>query len=99
MRRASLEAVLADAPAASFDRFNLSDVFEYVAPDAYELALLEIARVARPGARLAYWNLAAPRSRPDWLASELRPLTREAARLHACDQAFFYRRFVLEERC
>lgn len=84
-----------DAPDA--DAFNLSDIFEYMSPDNTENILRAILARARPGARLAYWNMLVPRSRPASLAARLRPLDEEAAALHARDQAWFYSRFVVEE--
>ncbi len=60
--------------------------------------LLEcVTRHANPGARLAYWNMLAPRSRPPSLADRLRPLREEAQRLFLQDKAFFYSRFIIEE--
>jgi len=93
----SLEDYLDAAPEGSFDRFNLSDVFEYVSPEASSSLLERLARAARPGGRLAYWNMLVPRSRPPELAERLRPQERLAADLHLRDKAFFYSRFVLEE--
>lgn len=81
----------------SFDCFNLSDIFEYVSPESYEQLLKLILSRARPGARLAYWNMLAPRQRPDSLAAVLRPLTELSARLFARDRAFFYSALVVEE--
>ena len=81
-----------------FDAFNLSDIFEYMSPDNTAVLLRRLAAAARPGARFAYWNMLAPRSRPESLAHALRPLDGEAARLFARDQTFFYSRFVVEER-
>jgi S-adenosylmethionine-diacylglycerol 3-amino-3-carboxypropyl transferase len=52
---------------------------------------------ARPGGRLAYWNMLVPRSRPKSMADRLRPLSELAERLHRADKAFFYSRFVVEE--
>ena len=96
-RKASLETVLAEAGPGSFDRFNLSDVFEYV-DEAHYAALLErLAEVGTPGGRLAYWNLLAPRRRPASLAHRLRPLRELGDRLHATDKAPFYGAFVVEE--
>lgn len=80
-----------------FDCFNLSDIFEYMAPEAYEGLLRLIVSRARPGARLAYWNMLASRRRPDSLAATLRPLSALSARLFARDQAFFYSALVVEE--
>lgn len=79
------------------DRFNLSDIFEYVSLDHYHRMLEAIARRSRPGGRLAYWNMLALRRRPDHLAHLLRPLDDVAARLHDADRAFFYSAFRVEE--
>lgn len=92
-----VEAYLDEAGANSIDRYNLSDIFEYMSPDAYEELLGRLARAGRPGARLAYWNMLAPRRRPESLAYLLHALTDEADRLHRQDKAFFYSAFVLEE--
>jgi S-adenosylmethionine-diacylglycerol 3-amino-3-carboxypropyl transferase len=59
--------------------------------------LAKLVNCARPGARLAYWNMLAPRTRPKSMAAKLRPRTELAERLHREDKAFFYSRFVLEE--
>jgi len=75
---------------------NLSDVFEYMAPADCEWHLARLADVGRHGARLVYWNLLAPRSRPAWMATRLEPDIVLAATLHARDKAFFYRRLVIE---
>jgi len=80
----------------SFSAFNLSDVFEYVSESAYIGQLRALLRVARPGARLAYWNMMVPRSRPDSLADRLESDPDRAAELHRGDRAFFYGNFVLE---
>lgn len=96
-RLCSLEDYLAAAPAHSVDRFNLSDVFEYMAPDHAARVYAELARVGRPGGRLTYWNMLVPRARPAELMNQLRPLPELAARLYKADKAFFYRAFVVEE--
>jgi S-adenosylmethionine-diacylglycerol 3-amino-3-carboxypropyl transferase len=96
-RHQSLEAYLDGAEARSIDRFNLSDVFEYVSQDTCDRLLAQIASIGRPGARLAYWNLLVPRSRSEHLLARVQPLERLALRLHARDKAFFYRSFIVEE--
>jgi S-adenosylmethionine-diacylglycerol 3-amino-3-carboxypropyl transferase len=78
-----------------YDRFNLSDIFEYMSPANYEQLLERLARAGRPGARLLYWNMLAPRQRPARLAGRLRPLSAEE--LFRQDKAFFYRALVIEE--
>ncbi|MGB8356210.1 MAG: DUF3419 family protein [Chthoniobacteraceae bacterium] len=93
----SVEEYLLAHPSLRIDRFNLSDIFEYMSPDNYCQVLERLIAAANPGARLAYWNMLAPRSRPEALASRLRPLNEMADRLFAGDKAWFYSRFVLEE--
>ena len=91
----SLEECLAEQ--RFFDCFNLSDIFEYMAPETYEQLLRLLVSRSRPGARLAYWNMLAPRRRPESLACVLRPLSELSDRLFKRDQAFFYSAFVVEE--
>lgn len=93
----SLEARLGELGPNSVDRFNLSDIFEYMSPGNSDALLSQLAAVGRAGGRLAYWNLLAERHRPETLAHLLRPLTAEAQRLFGQDKAFFYGAFVLEE--
>jgi S-adenosylmethionine-diacylglycerol 3-amino-3-carboxypropyl transferase len=92
-----LEEFLEQEDAASVDRFNLSDIFEYMSEDNCHRLLERLVRSGRPGGRLAYWNMLAPRSRPESMAAVLRPLEQEAQRLFLEDKAFFYSAFVLEE--
>jgi S-adenosylmethionine-diacylglycerol 3-amino-3-carboxypropyl transferase len=94
-RRAALEDLAeTDGP---FDCFNLSDIFEYMSEQNYKEQLMRIVAMARSGARLAYWNMLAPRERPEVLADILDELTDVAASLFARDQAFFYSAFVVEQ--
>jgi len=91
----SIEALLESEPERRYGAFNLSDIFEYM-NERNTAALLErITDASEPGARLAYWNMLAPRSRPSSLAHRLRPIP--ADDLFEQDRAFFYSRFVVEE--
>lgn len=92
-----LEEFLTREGERTVDRFNLSDIFEYMGEENYALLLERIARAGRAGGRLAYWNMLAPRSRPESMAWALQPLVTEAQRLFRQDKAFFYSAFVLEE--
>lgn len=96
-RRQSLEEFLAAEPALRVDRWNLSDIFEYMSEENTAALLARLADASHPGARLAYWNMLAPRSRPEALAHRLTSLPELSARLLAEDKAFFYSRFVVEE--
>ncbi len=96
-RQASLEDFLTGGAGPTFDRFNLSDLFEYVSLDHYHRLLGAIVGASRPHARLAYWNMLAPRGRPAEMAGMIAPLSELAGRLHLRDRAFFYSAFRLEE--
>jgi S-adenosylmethionine-diacylglycerol 3-amino-3-carboxypropyl transferase len=93
----SVEDYLEQVGENAIDRYNLSDIFEYLSPQNYRLLLEKLIKSGRKGGRLAYWNMLAPRSRPPELADQLQPLTALSQRLHAQDKAFFYSAFIVEE--
>jgi S-adenosylmethionine-diacylglycerol 3-amino-3-carboxypropyl transferase len=94
---ASVETYLGKAANASIDRFNLSDIFEYISPAGSERLFEDIVRCGRPGGRLAYWNMQAPRRCPPTLAGRFRTLHELSQRLHRETTTFFYRAFYVEE--
>lgn len=94
---ADLTAHLGVAPPASYDAYNLSDVFEYLDEPGTRALFRGIVGAARPGARLCYWNLLVPRERPAELAGIVEGDPERAAALHATDRAFFYGRLVVEQ--
>jgi S-adenosylmethionine-diacylglycerol 3-amino-3-carboxypropyl transferase len=93
----SLEDFLQGQGRDAIDCYNLSDLFEYMSPENYRGLLGKLIACGRAGGRLAYWNMLAPRSRPEALAGRLRPLSELARKLHGEDKAFFYSAFVVEE--
>jgi len=97
VEQASLEELLARHPDEKFDAFNLSDIFEYMSETNTGNLLEKISNAANPGARLGYWNMLAPRSRPERLDGRLKSCDDEASALFQQDRAFFYSRFVVEE--
>jgi S-adenosylmethionine-diacylglycerol 3-amino-3-carboxypropyl transferase len=97
LRRQSAEEALASAPDGSFDRFNLSDVFEYVSAAAAERMFDDVARCGRTGGRVAYWNMMVPRAPPARLAGRLRALDEDSRRLHRRATTFFYGAFRVDE--
>jgi S-adenosylmethionine-diacylglycerol 3-amino-3-carboxypropyl transferase len=92
----TVEEFLDRADAEPVDRYNLSDIFEYMSEANYHALLDRLVRGARPGGRLAYWNMLVPRSRPESMADRLEPLAVLSARLFRQDKAAFYSRFVVE---
>lgn len=76
--------------------FNLSDIFEYMPLPVQEAIYQEALTMARPGARLVYWNMMAPRRVPESLAHRVETLGDVEAAGKAVDKAFFYSDFVVE---
>jgi S-adenosylmethionine-diacylglycerol 3-amino-3-carboxypropyl transferase len=95
--RVRLLQVPAQEASGAFDAYNLSDIFEYMAPAAHESTYAALVAKARPGARLAYWNMLAPRSRPDSLARRVRSRRDIADPLFQRDNAWFYSAFHVDE--
>ncbi len=95
LRHGALEAFGTDGERA--DGFNLSDIFEYMSPEVAAEVYRGILDTARPGARLVYWNMMAPRRVPEALRDRVRRLQDLEDSLKAVDKAFFYADFVVEE--
>lgn len=93
----SIEEFLDTSKGIVIDRFNLSDIFEYMSLENYQILLQKLVQAGRAGSRLAYWNMLAPRTRPESMADQLQPLSDLARRLHLADKAFFYSNFLVEE--
>lgn len=93
----TLEAFLERDRGTRVDKFNLSDIFEYMSDENTAALLARLADASRPGGRLAYWNMLAPRRRPESLAHRLRPRDDLSVPLFAQDRAFFYSALVVEE--
>ena len=75
-----------------FDRFNLSNIFEYMSPPVFQRVSENLAANAAPSARFAYWNLMVPRRMSEVLPG-LGELPAEGLPV---DRGFFYRRFRVE---
>lgn len=95
VRISSFESLIASAETA--DGFNLSDIFEYMDPATFAAVYGDLLKVARPGARLVYWNMMAPRRVPPAHAARIITRTDLEATGKAMDKAFFYSDFVVEE--
>ncbi len=82
---------------AGFDGFNLSDIFEYLDPAESEALYGRLLSLARPAARLAYWNTFVPRRRPDQFVDQVTELSELSRHLFQRDRAFFYQDFHVDE--
>lgn len=80
-----------------FNKANLSDIFEYMSPEAAQATFTQLAHAMRPQGRIAYWNLLVPRfPQGDTLNVLERKLATSQA-LHAQDRSWFYRDFWIDE--
>jgi S-adenosylmethionine-diacylglycerol 3-amino-3-carboxypropyl transferase len=95
--RVRLELGSVEEAAGPFDGANLSDVFEYMGPAAFERGYQALAARIRPGGRLVYWNMLVPRMRPAALASRVRPCVELTAALRTRDRAWFYEGIHVDE--
>lgn len=96
--RSSLEE-LDEERTGPVDRWNLSDIFEYMSDDNARALFGLIADRSRAGSRVAYWNMIVPRRGETLLPSRLRARHEDSVRLFAQDKAFFYRAFIVEDVC
>jgi S-adenosylmethionine-diacylglycerol 3-amino-3-carboxypropyl transferase len=94
---ASVETALARAAPCSIDRFNLSDILEYVSEAGCERLFDAIVRCGRPGGRVVHWNMQARRQRPERLAARLRSQDELGRRLHRDALTFFYSALHVDE--
>ena len=80
------------------DKFNLSDIFEYMSLKNYENLMNIIYENANKNAILAYWNMIVERNSEmiDFNQKYLR-LTKIDGELHKKDKTFFYTDFVVEK--
>ena len=83
-------------PDSSIQKFNFTNIFEWMPEDAFEGILREVWRVASPGAVMTYRNLLVFRERPPALQSMIQPDRPLAESLHARDRSFIYRNYVVE---
>jgi S-adenosylmethionine-diacylglycerol 3-amino-3-carboxypropyl transferase len=93
----SIEDLLSNLDCDFINKYNLSNIFEYMSYQNYENLLKKLVRVGKTSARLAYWNLLAKRSRPENMKNLLYSHNEEATELYQQDKAFFYSAFILEE--
>jgi S-adenosylmethionine-diacylglycerol 3-amino-3-carboxypropyl transferase len=96
LRLGAIEDILPTigAPVA---RVNASDIFEYMSPEGFGAVLDLLLAHLRPGGRLAYWNLLAPRQGGRARPARLVRLEALSDALFRRDQAFFYGAFSVDE--
>ncbi len=96
-RLATVEQVLGEAGEGTIDRFNMSDIFEYLSPAESDAVFETIARAGRTGGRVTYWNMLAPRRHPERLAGRFKTHEALGRQLHGQARACFYSAFYVDE--
>ena len=86
-----------EADKTGFDKFNLSDIFEYMSHELFLKTAGLLLEHARPSARLAYWNMLVTRGiAPHW-PERVRQLQQLSENCFRRDKAFFYQAFHVDE--
>ena len=96
VRLGPLDAVLAK-DSDPFHRYNLSDVFEYLAPADADALYRAVADASPPGARVVTWSVLADRLPGPSLDGRLVRLEALSDALHARDKAPFYQSMHVHE--
>ncbi len=73
----------------SFNKFNLSNIFEYMNPTVFSSVAADIVEHATPKARIAYWNLMVERKIAQ-VNEQVSHDTETSKRLTKIDNGFFY---------
>lgn len=79
---------------SGFNKFNLSNIFEYMPSDLFEQTANNLLANSQKGSRFVYWNLMVDRKMSDSLKEKLTPIPIEE---NQTDKGFFYKTRILEE--
>ena len=80
-----------------FDKFNLSDIFEYMSHELFLRTARVLLEHSRPCARLAYWNMLVSRGIARHWPKRVRLLQDLSENCFRRDKAFFYQAFLVDE--
>jgi len=78
-----------------FNKFNLSNIFEYMSPRLFKLVSQNLIENGQLGSRYAYWNLMVPR-RISSITSDLKYEKTLSEQLKTKDKGFFYSNFIID---
>ena len=80
-----------------FNKFNLSDIFEYMNKDQFKTVFNKIVDISPQNSRYAYWNLMVPRRMSS--VSESIAYEKELSEaLHKKDNCFFYSNVIIDTK-
>jgi S-adenosylmethionine-diacylglycerol 3-amino-3-carboxypropyl transferase len=92
-----IENHLSHIKTGTYNKVNLSDIFEYMNEQSTQKLFALLASKLRHKGRLAYWNLLVARTPDQTLHQQLNPLTEQSQQLHQSDRTWFYQSFHLYE--
>lgn len=82
----------------TFQRMNLSNIFEYMNRNTFVNTAVALVAGLAPNGRVAYWNLLVPRTLSRLGNVPVTRLDRLSETLKMTDRGFYYRDFIVEER-
>lgn len=85
----------ASAKYGNFDRFNLSNIFEYMNDEIFRSTAEALAEISNPDAKFAYWNLMIERQISKILSNFTRD--EDESNWSTRDQGFFYMQYIVEQ--
>lgn len=78
-----------------FDKFNLSNIFEYMDAETFKAVTDNLIAHANPNARIAYWNLMVERKISS-ISGQVKCDETLSSKLHNHDKGFFYGGFFVD---
>ena len=81
----------------SFNKFNLSNIFEYMDEDLFKATSDNLIENSNKNSRFAYWNLMVERKMSS-ISEELSLQKMESEKLQRIDKGFFYKGFIIEAK-
>jgi S-adenosylmethionine-diacylglycerol 3-amino-3-carboxypropyl transferase len=93
----SCDSYFTTLPDNSINKFNFSNIFEWMPIQEYEKVLNKVIRIGRHGAILTYRNLLVLRSRPARMEKQLESYDELSNQLNEMDLSFIYRKYVVEK--
>lgn len=81
----------------SFNKFNLSNIFEYMSTENFEKSGTHLITMSEPESRFVYWNLMVDRKLSD-LSSELQLNSQLVSEANKVDKGFFYNSLIIETK-
>lgn len=78
-----------------FNKFNLSNIFEYMDQELFKSVSQNLFQEGQPASKYAYWNLMVPRKMSEIIPG-LRYDNESAQKLAQKDKGFFYGNFIID---